>query len=78
MRPNHRPSGEDFRYKLVIPVLGAPVGTYFALCENTSKMCECDMCGHRRKCDFFECWCLKPITGFDCCRYCRKEVFVEE
>ena len=72
-----RPKGE-FRFKLVMPVLKAPVGTYFALCENTYVTAVCDVCGKKKKCDFFECWCLRPITGFDCCRTCRKQALVEE
>jgi len=74
---NTRPKGE-FRFKLVMPVFNAPVGTYFALCENTYEMTVCDVCGKKKKCDFFECWCFKPITGFDCCRTCRKQALVEE
>ena len=67
----------DFRFKLVMPVNGAPVGTRFALCENTYATEVCDVCG-KKKCDFFECQCLRPITGFDCCRTCRKQALVEE
>ena len=42
-----RPKGE-FRFKLVMPVLTAPVGTYFALCENTYGTSVCDVCGKRK------------------------------
>ena len=73
-----RETKPNFRFKSVAYIFRAPIGTYFDLVENSYATAVCDICGKRKKCNYFECWCHNPIVGFDCCRTCRKQALVEE
>ena len=64
-------------YKSKISILNAPVGTVFYRVANSAEMNICDVCGCRKKCDWYECEDLWIITGFDCCRTCSKEALEE-
>ena len=61
-------------YKSKVPIFNAPAGTVFYYIANSYELNVCDICGKKRKCDWFECEDIGILTGFDCCRSCRSEV----
>ena len=52
-------------------------GDRFVLIKDTYDLEICDLCGKKRKCDWFE-YDGENYTGIDVCRGCQKDVFKEE
>lgn len=51
-------------------------GDILTLIIDTYALEICDVCGKKRKCDWFE--QTEKLTGIDVCRECRKKIFDEE
>lgn len=65
------------KYRFSVGVFKSPPGESYDLIPDTYTLTVCDICGNKRKCDFFvpseKALYIPHITGFDCCRGCRKK-----
>ena len=67
------------RIKISESFFHAPIGSTLIRIENTYQLEVCDMCGKKKKCDWFE-WDphISGMTGMDVCRTCAKIHEVKE
>lgn len=65
------------KYCFSVGVFHEPPGEIYDLLPDTYTLTVCDICGKKVKCDFFvpseKAPGINRITGFDCCRTCRKK-----
>ena len=65
--------------KIKEPFFRAPAGSIAVRVDGTYDTEVCDVCGKKRKCDWYE-WRpgIAGMTGMDICRSCAKSLEVKE